>query len=65
METKLDRPMPRLRASARMAMPKPPDWEANPRRPAVGVSRAKVAFIEISGSVLSTPKQLGPTMRMP
>ena len=30
-ETKLERPMPRVRALLpRMAMPRPPDWEANP-----------------------------------
>ena len=26
---------------------------------------AKVAFIETAGSVLSTPRQFGPTMRIP
>ena len=46
-------------------MPRPPDWEANPRRPDSGVSLANVAFIEISGSVLRTPKQFGPTTLIP
>ena len=65
METKLERPIPRFFASARMAIPSPPDCDAKPRAPAVGVSLAKVAFMETAGSVLSTPKQFGPTTRIP
>ncbi len=33
--------------------------------PAGGVVGAKVAFIEIAGSVFNTPMQFGPTMRIP
>ncbi len=33
--------------------------------PGGGAVGAKVAFIEIAGSVLITPMQLGPTMRIP
>ncbi len=33
--------------------------------PGGGAVGAKVAFIETAGSVLSTPMQLGPTMRIP
>src|SRR5579875_1274083 len=65
MDTKLDRPMPRDDASARMAMPSPPDWEAKPMRPGTGAVGAKVAFMDTPGSVLTTPKQFGPTTRMP
>ena len=57
-ETKLERPIPRLFASARMAIPSPPDCEAKPRVPVVGVSLAKVAFMETPGSVLRTPKRV-------
>ena len=64
-ETKLERPIPRFFASARMAIPRPPDCDAKPRVPEVGVSLAKVAFMETAGSVLRTPKQFGPTTLIP
>ena len=64
-ETKLDRPSPRAVASARTATPRPPDCEAKPTGPATGALGASVALSETSGSVLITPKQLGPTIRMP
>ena len=35
------------------------------RRPGSGSSEANVAFIRISGSVFTTPRQFGPTIRMP
>ena len=59
-DTKLESPMPRFFASARMAMPRPPDWEANPRRPDIGVSLANVAFIEIVGIGVEHPEAVGP-----
>ena len=36
-----------------------------PMLPAGGQVGAKVAFSDMAGSVLSTPRQFGPTMRMP
>ncbi len=63
-ETKLESPRSLLLASARMAIPSPPDWDAKPTRPAIGTSAANVAFIDTAGAVFKTPKQLGPTMRM-
>ena len=44
-ETKVDRPKPRLAASARMAMPNAPDWQKKPIRPGGGTTGASVAFI--------------------
>ena len=46
-------------------MPRPPDWEAKPIAPGSGWSAEKVAFMDTAGSVLMTPKQLGPTSRIP
>ena len=46
-------------------MPSAPDCEANPIFPRTGWNGAKVAFIEMSGAVLTTPMPLGPTRRIP
>ena len=46
-------------------MPNAPLWEAKPTRPGGGAPGAKLAFSETAGSVLITPRQLGPTRRMP
>ena len=46
-------------------MPRPPDCDENPTRPRTGGNGANVAFIEISGSALITPMQLGPIIRAP
>ena len=35
-ETNVDRPSPRWRAAARIAMPSAPDWQKNPTRPRPG-----------------------------
>jgi hypothetical protein len=64
-ETKLDTPRSRRVASCRMAIPRPPDCEANPMCPRTGLTGAKVAFMEIASAVLMMPMQFGPTMRMP
>ena len=42
-----------------------PDWERKLIGPGGGMEGAKVAFMDVSGSVLSSPMQLGPTSRMP
>src|SRR3990172_3403909 len=42
-----------------------PDWLMNATGPTGGIEGANVAFIATPGSVLMTPMQLGPTIRMP
>ncbi len=64
-ETNEDRPSRRRAASAIAAMPNAPLWDANATPPAGGATGAKVAFSPASGAVLSTPRQLGPTSRIP
>ena len=63
-ETKVDTPRPRRAISIRMIAPRPPDWEMNPIGPLVGAKGEKVAFMLTAGSVLTTPRQLGPIMRI-
>ena len=46
-------------------MPRPPLCESIPTLPPGGMSLAKVAFTAASGAVLITPRQFGPTRRMP
>ena len=48
-----------------MATPSAPDWQKNPTRPRPGASGAMVAFSRTAGSALTTPRQFGPTIRMP
>jgi hypothetical protein len=64
-ETKLDSPAPVREAWSRMVMATAPDWEATASPPGAGVASAKVACSRTAGSVLSTPRQFGPTSRMP
>src|SRR5664280_1470482 len=64
-ETNVDRPSLRCATDSRIAMPSAPDWEKKPILPRPGEIGAKVAFSEIAGSVLMTPRQLGPITRMP
>src|SRR5207248_9297267 len=64
-DTKLDSPTPVRVAWSRMVMPTAPDWEPTASPPAGGVAAAKVARIRTAGSVLSTPRQFGPTSRIP
>jgi hypothetical protein len=52
-------------ASARIASPSAPDWEMKPTFPRDGTVAANVALRRTPVSVLITPMQLGPTMRMP
>ena len=64
-DTKLEMPMPRRALSSIREMPSAPDWVMNATLPGIGSTGAKVAFIRTDGSVLATPMQFGPTMRMP
>src|SRR4029453_13767158 len=64
-ETKLEMPRSSARTWSRTAIPSAPLCESMPMFPAGGQVGAKVAFSETAGSVLSTPRQFGPTMRIP
>ncbi len=64
-ETNEDSPSPRLAASARIAMPSAPDWQKNPTRPGGGTTGARLALSRTAGSVLTSPRQLGPRTRIP
>ena len=64
-ETKVDRPRLRLRARSSRATPSEPDWAKKPTRPRPGTIGARLALSRTSGSVLTIPRQLGPTTRMP
>ncbi len=46
-------------------MPSPPLCESIATFPRAGMSTAKVALSSAAGAVLITPRQLGPTRRMP
>ena len=64
-ETNDARPTPSSLARSSSAIPSPPLWESIPTFPRGGMSLAKVALRRASGSVLMTPRQLGPTRRIP
>ena len=57
--------MPRAAAASIAALPNPPLCEAKATSPGVGAAGATVAFSAISGSGLATPREFGPTIRMP
>ena len=46
-------------------MPSMPDWQKKPIRPGGGTTGARLAFIRVDGSVLTRPRQFGPSTRMP
>ena len=46
-------------------MPSAPDWQKKPIRPGGGTTGARVAFIRTAGSVLTRPRQFGPSTRIP
>ena len=46
-------------------MPRAPDWQKKPTRPRPGACGAIVALSRTAGSAFTTPRQLGPTTRMP
>ena len=55
------RPLAKSSTAAQTA----PDWLINAMLPARGIRPAKLAFILTSGLVLITPRQFGPTIRIP
>ena len=64
-ETNDDSPTPRRLAASMIAIPRPPLCDMKPTRPGTAAGGAKVALSRTSGAVLSTPRQLGPTSRIP
>jgi len=64
-ETNCEIPNPHLAAAETTAMPSAPDWEIRPSRPGRIGMPAKVALRRTAGSVLTSPRQLGPRIRMP
>ena len=60
-----EKPMPRAAAASIAALPNPPLCEAKPTSPGGGAAGATVASRAISGRGLATPRELGPTIRMP
>ena len=64
-ETNDESPTPSRPAASMIAIPRPPLWDMKPTRPAVAGCGANVALSRTSGAVLSTPRQLGPTSRIP
>ncbi len=63
--TNVESPRPRLETFSRIAEPSAPDWQKKPARPRAGISGDSEAFSDTSGSVLITPRQLGPIRRRP
>ncbi len=63
-EQNMEQPRFSSRACSRMVTPIAPDCERNARFPATGGVGAKVAFMDTSGRVFTTPMQFGPTIRM-
>src|SRR5262249_46355714 len=64
-ETNDDSPTPRRLAASMIAIPRPPLCDMNPTPPGTAVGGANVAFSRTRGEVLSTPRELGPTIRIP
>ena len=59
-DTNVETPSPSPAAWPSSSMPSAPDCDANPIWPRTGRNGANVAFIEMSGSVLTTPMPFGP-----
>jgi hypothetical protein len=64
-ETNDERPSPRRPAASMIAIPRPPLCDRKPTGPGTARCGANVAFRRTCSSVLSTPKQFGPMIRMP
>ena len=64
-ETNCEMPSPHLAAAAMTAIPSAPDCEMRPSGPSSPGSAANVALSRTAGSVFCTPRQFGPTNRMP
>src|SRR6185503_9966688 len=64
-DTNVDTPVPVRAADSRIAMPTAPDWDAMASPPGAGSDGAKVALSRTDGSVLTIPRQFGPTRRRP
>ena len=64
-ETNDENPMPRVAAASIAAIANPLLWEAKPTCPGEGARGATVALSAISGRGFATPRQFGPSMRIP
>ena len=60
-----DAPSPASPMRSRMAPPMVPDSDSRATGPGRGLGVAKVAWSRTFGSVLMTPRQLGPSRRVP
>ena len=63
--TNVEMPRPRFLTFSRIAEPSAPDWQKNPARPRAGITDDRDALTDTVGSVLMTPRQLGPISRRP
>jgi hypothetical protein len=64
-DTNDDSPTPSLPAASMIAIPSPPLCDKKPDLPGIALGGANVALRRTSAAVLSTPRQLGPTNRIP
>ena len=64
-DPKVETPRLRRAADASTAIPSAPDWANRPRCPCGGSVGASEALSRTAGSLLISPKELGPTTRMP
>jgi hypothetical protein len=64
-ETNCDSPIPSRPAASIVAIPSPPDCDMKPTDPARAWCGANVALSRTPGAVLRTPRQFGPTIRIP
>ena len=64
-ETNDDSPRPSRSAASMIATPRPPLCDMKPTRPGIAWRAPNVALSRTPGLVFSTPRQLGPTIRMP
>src|SRR5262249_9661007 len=62
-EANEDTPTPNFDRCSSNEIPIPPDWTTSPAAPGAGCAAEKVASSPSGGT--ATPKQLGPTRRMP
>src|SRR6185436_21040867 len=60
--TNVERPTPRVDASARIASPRAPLWDDSPTWPGGGKIGENDAFNGSAGFAFSNPMQLGPTI---
>ena len=65
MDANCEKPTLRRCIAVQIAMPSAPLWDTKPTGPESGTPGANVAFSDTRGSALNTPRQFGPTTRIP